>query len=329
MATIVSTELEIRLGTTASGALVGQKITESGSPSSINADISTLGVALSPGTQYCARARCTNSDEYTSDWTAPYAFKSLILAELGTITPDCDGSLSMDDGVLTYDTNDANIHPDYAGVYVSTSASGANATKITATDIQTFTGQGFDFGSGLVEHTLYYVIPFVIDQDNREYKADWSEAESVMTKYARPTVSISNVAHTYNSISGNVTIATSDTLGSAYLTIVPTGGGTAHTVNLTASTGLQSWSVQDGDTDSQGNTITISPSTEYRITIYAVNSETGGCTGSAQATVTTDQQALSTIAITSVTSITPTSAVVNLSYGDGNGGQQQGGGENQ
>lgn len=321
---IAQTTLEIREGTTASGTLVGQQVVAQGSPSSMNADISSLGVNLSPGKQYNARAKILTDDQWESDFCAPYPFRTLILAELGTIGADCDGGLAMDDGTLTYDTHDANIYPVTAGVYVSKNASGAASTKITARSIQDFTGQDFNFGA-LDENTLYYIIPWVVDQDGREYAAPWSDAESARTKYAKPVLTPSNFSHTSRSMSGNVEITTNSVLGSAYFTIQSTGGGTVWRKNLTATTGLQTWDVDDGDTDADGNTITIQPSTSYRLTFYAVNGESGGCTGSAQATVTTDQQTTGTVAITGVDNITPHSARVLLSYGDGQSQQDIGG----
>ena len=174
MATIVSTELEIREGTTASGTLVGQKITESGSPASINADISTLGVNLSPGKQYCARARCTNSDAYTSDFCPPYPFRTLILAEIVSATTGC-GGVEVE-GDLTYDI--ANYMAE-CGVYVSTSASGTSAVKKAAADET-------DFGQftvpGLNEHTTYYLVPFATDTDGRTYIADKAGESTLLSR---------------------------------------------------------------------------------------------------------------------------------------------------
>lgn len=308
MATIVSTELKVYTGTTTSGTQVGSTITKQGSPASVNLNSTELGVALSAGTQYCVVARCSNDESYTTDWTNPYAFKTLIFTEILTLTGG-NGHLSPELG-FTYDTNDPNISVTDCGVYVSTSPTGTNPTQISAGDEQT-AEQGWVITT-LTENTTYYVIPYVVDQDNREYRGEWAEAEQASTGYNVPTVTITNVATTYNSITGNVAVSTNDTVSAVYATIVPTGGGTAHTINLTATTGTQTWSITDGDTDRDGNTITINSSTEYRITIYATN--THGGTGSAQATATTAAQSTATISITSISSITPTSAVANLSY---------------
>lgn len=309
MATITQTQIEVYLGASGAGAKVGNTITKQGSPATVNLNSTELGVALSAGTQYSVKARCTNSDSVTSDWTAFYNFKTLIFAELLS----CGGgnaSISPE-GQLTYNSND--IAVDSCGVYISTNASGANAVKYTASGEQEF-GQGWTI-TGLTENTTYYVVPWVKDNLNREFVGDWSEAETVNTGYAVPTVTISNVTTTTDTINGNVTISTNDTLASAYIDLWPTGGQTHYRINLSNTTGLQTFSISNGDTDAQGNTISIQPSTEYRITVYATN--TSGGVGSDIATCTTAQAIPSTIAITGVDNITPSSAVVSLSYGSG------------
>lgn len=321
MATITSTEIKVYEGTTTAGTLVGT-ITDStsGGPSSVNLNSTTLGTALDPGEQYCVVARCTNSESYTSDWTSPYPFKTLILAEIAT----CDGgngSLSPE-LVFTYNNNVLSVTE--CGVYVSTNASGASATKKTASGEQE-AEQGWVI-TGLAENTTYYVIPYVIDDLGREYRGDWADAETANTGYNVPTVTVSNLVTTYNSISGNISVSTNDTLSSVYIDLWPTGGDTHYKINKSAVTGTQTFTITNGDTDNSSTpkTIVINPSTEYRITCYATN--TSGGVGSGQGTATTAAQSQATIAITSVTGVTPSSAVVNLSYGGGvqiNPGQNQ------
>lgn len=307
MATITQTEVEVYTGTSHStGTIVGTKITQSGGPASVNLNLSTLGVNLLPGMQYCVRARCTNSEEYTTDWTVDYAFKTLILAEIVSVT---GGHSNIHPTLMfTYDTHALTVSD--CGVYVSTNASGTNAQQYSAGDEQT-AGQGWDIP--LTENTTYYVIPYVLDDLGREYRGDWSDAETVSTGYADPTVTISNVTTTYNNVSGNVTVTTNATLSSVVLKIQATGGGTEYTKTLTAQTGVQAWSVTNGDLDDTSATIVINPSTEYRVTIMATDN--GGQHGTATAIATTAAQSGATIAITSVSNITPSSAVVNLTYG--------------
>lgn len=306
--TITSTDVKVHAGTTTSGSQIGSTITTQGSPSTVNLDSTTLGVALQAGHQYCVVARCTNSDGFTSDWTTAYTFKTLIYAEIVTLSGG-QGTISPELS-FSYDHNAISVQS--CGVYLSKNQSGANATKYT-TDEQG-AAQGWVI-SGLDESTTYYAIPFVIDNLNREYTGDWAEAESANTGYAAPEVVITNVATTYNTITGNVAISTNDTLRSVTLQIIATGGGSYQYKTLTATTGTQTWSVANGDLDNQGNPITINASTEYQIKIEAIN--TGGGSGFAQVVATTQQQQQSTIAITSISGVTPSSAVVNLSYGSG------------
>ena len=317
MATIITTDLKVYSGTTTAGTQVGNTITKQGSPTTVALDSTSLGVYLTAGEQYCVIARCTNDEQYTTDWTQPYPFKTLIFAEIVTLA----GGQGMLSPELSFTYNNQVLTVQECGVYVSTNASGSNSQKIAASDEQE-AEQGWQI-TGLTENTTYYVIPYVIDDLGREYRGDWANAETASTGYAAPTVTISNVVTTYNSISGNVNITTNDTLQSVTLRIIPTGGGSGYQYKtLTNTVGLQTWSVTNGDLDDQSNPIVINPSTEYSIMITAVNTSHG--TGSATVTATTAQQSTETIAITSVTNITPTTAVVNLSYGGAvSGGNQQ------
>lgn len=306
--TITSTELKVFSGTTTT-TQVGNTITVQGSPATIAMDVSTLGVALAPGSQYCATARCTNSEQYTTPWTSPaYPFKTLILAEFTELTGGC-GNLSPE-MMFTYDPNVLSVSE--CGIYVSTNASGSNATKIACTGGEEEAEQGW-LVSTLAENTTYYCCPYVIDSDGREFKDDWSNAESANTSYKAPVISLSNIATTYNSVSGNTSIATNDTLSGAYVTLQAVGGGTVYRKNLTASTGTQNFSFTDGDTDANGVTVSILPSMEYRLVCYGANSS--GCSGNGTGTATTPAQAQATISITSISNITPTSATANLSFG--------------
>ena len=309
MATIISTEIKVYEGTTTAGQQVGNTITDStsGGPSSVNLNYSTLGAYMNAGEQYCVVARCTNDESYTSDWTSPYPFKTLILAELDTLT----GGVGMLNPEMSFTYNNQILSVTDCGVYVSTSASGSNAQKISASDEQE-AGQGWQI-TGLNENTTYYVIPFVVDDLGREYKDEWSNAETANTGYLVPNVTVTNLVTTYNSIGGNLNVATNDTLSSVWIDIAATGGGSHYRINKTATTGTQTFSITDGDLDYQGNPISIASSTEYRIVVYATN--TSGGTGNGQGIATTQAQSQATISITGITNITPVSARVLLSYG--------------
>lgn len=311
MATIISTELKVYTGTTTAGTQVGTTITDStrGGPNSVNLDNTTLGANLSAGEQYCVVARCTNDENYTTDWTSPYPFKTLILGVINTLTGE-NGRISAQ---MAFTYNKDVLTVSECGVYVSTNASGAGAVKKPAPNEQEAT-RGFDI-TELTENTTYYVVPFVLDNLNREYVGSWSDASTANTGYNVPAITISNTATTYNSVSGNLNVETNDTLSEVYIDIWPTGGQTHYRINKSATTGNQNFTITDGDTDSNGDTIVISPSTEIRLTVYATN--TSGGTGTAQATVTTAAQSTATISITGIQDVTPNSAVVTLSYGVG------------
>ena len=336
MATITSTELEVYLGSTSSGGtLVGHKITEQDAPNSICMNLSTLGVELSPGTQYCCRARCTNSEQYTTDWTLDRAFKTLILAELGTLTGNC-GNLYMCDGVLTYNIQN---FLSSCGLILKTSENDPNPLTVTMTEADFTDTQDVtlipDSGT-LAENTTYYVLPWATDVDGRTYTGAWADRESVNTGFLPPTVSINNASATYNSISFNVTLGSSTTIGFAQIDIRPTGGGQAWKKSILTSTGVQAITLTSGDQmDSTlpaggSTTLTLNPSTEYRITVTSYN--TGGgvsCQTVQTLTITTSQQQTATISISGITNITPTSACATLAYGDNNGQSQQVGEQNE
>ena len=298
MATITSTEIKVYEGATTSGTQVGSTITVQGSPSSVNLDISTLSDNLVPGSQYCVVARCTNSDSYTTAWTTPYPFKTLILAEI----MNCQGG----DGKIFVElslTTDSVQESSY-GVYVSTNASGANATKITLPSFS-------EYITTLQENTDYYLVPWVIDEYNREYVGSWSEAAFCGTGYVAPAVTLTNMAATTDTISGTVTVTSNNTIDHVQLTIRATGSQTIYSFDLNATTGPQTFSVSNGDTDDNGVTVVINSSTEYYVEVWA--EDTDAQSTNAYTTITTAQQQ-STISITSITSVTPYSAVVNLSY---------------
>lgn len=325
---ITNTELKVHLGTTSSGTQVGNTIQKNGSPATINLNSTELGVALSPGTQYCATARCLNSDSVWSSWTEPRLFKTKIFAE---ILSACAGGGSVNPVLqFTYNNNDTSVYS--CGIYASTNASGTNAQKITASDEQEATDGNWSIDN-LPENTQFYIVAWVRDENNadREFVGDWlTEAEQINTGFHAPTVTISNITTTTNSISGNLNVSTNDTVREVYINIRNSGGGTVYKFSKTAQTGVQNFTISNGDVDDNNQTISIQPSTEYQIIVYAANSTSVSCGGtttyptgnSGWNTATTQQAVPTTILITGISSITPTSAVASLSYGDGQQSQQ-------
>lgn len=323
MAVIVSTSVSVYTGTSSStGTQVGQTITRSGNPPWIDLNISTLGVNLLPGSQYCVKATCINDDQYTAE-SNDHQFKTKILAELVSVT---GGHSNIRPTMLfTYDTHVISVTD--CGVYVSTSADGTNAQKYSATDEHTAVS---GWNIPVNENTTYYVVPFVVDDvDNgREYRGEWSSAVQVSSGYADPIVTISNTTTTYNNISGNVTVTSNTTISSVVLQIQGTAQGSpVYTKTITAQTGTQNFSITNGDLDDNNTPIVIQQSTEYRITATATDGT--GQTGTHSVTAMTKSQSTSTINIDTVDPITPTTARVNLIYGPTGGGVQTGDNPNQ
>lgn len=307
MATITSSEINIYTDSAGTTQL-GSTITTASSSTAIAFNSTTVGATVSPGKAYYAKARCTNSESYTSDWTALYPFKTLILADLTTFT--ASGTTLSYTGSLTY--TPADITPTTCGIKYSTSADGSNPIT-TSVDEQEF-GQNASI-TGLAENTTYYAVPYVTDSDGRTYTGDWATAEQITTGYNKPTVTISNVSTTYNSISGTVNItSTSSLVAPCTVSIMASGGTDSFTLDLTTTTGEQTFTFTNGSNDKNSHVISISPNTVYTITAIGTNS--GGST-TATSTCTTAQQSTSTISITSVSDITPTSATINLSFGSG------------
>lgn len=307
MATITYTRAKVYRDTTGTNK-VGQTIEVEGSPDKIDLNKSNLGEDLNPGSQYSVSVQCSNDEEYTTAWTSPYPFKTLILANLTSFT----GGKGVVNPKITCTYDGDVLRVEDVGVYLSTNASGAGAVKYSGTNEEN--AQDWNI-QGLNENTTYYAVPYVVDDLGREYTGDWADAYSANTGYAVPMVTITGVASTYDSIIGNVMVTTNDTLNSVKLLINPTGGGDYYYKTLSAITGTQAWKISNGDLDDSDNPITINPSTEYRIQIEAIDAHNG--TGIAQTTAITAAQSIETIAITGVTEITPKSATVTLSYGNG------------
>jgi len=314
MAVVTDTYLEVYLGTTTSGSLVGHQIHESGSPEYINLDDESLGVDLNPGTRYCARAKCKNSDNVESEWYGPVPFQTKILAELTSVTPSCGGTLSAV-GTLTYDTNDSVVQVTHCGVWYSKNSSGANYLVADDGDGRDFTGQGIQFGTNLEEHQTYYVVPFATDQNGETYNGSWAYARPVQTLYNPPTIQIQSTTHTYNSVGVSVVLNSTDSLKANYCYVeMSTSGGTPYKKLLTTTKGISQTVVfKDGQTDDNGNIMSILAGTIYTVRISAQNNETNGCYHSETTSVTTDQPSPASISLT-ISDVTPTSARANLTY---------------
>lgn len=307
MATIVKSEVAV-YSDSACTQQVGSTITTNSAATAIAVNGTTLGAPISAGHQYYVKARATNSEEYVSAWTNAFSFKTLIYASFGSI--EHSGTNITPKMVFDYDSNVLSVAE--CGVYLSKSSTGVGAVKYAADDEQIA-----EIGwliSGLDENTTYYVVAFVKDSDGREFIADWStEAETVTTGYNTATVSVTNTSSSYNSISGSVNVTSTSPVTAIKLKITPTGG-TSQFKTLAATT-TTNFTVNNGDMDDDDNPITINPSTTYNVKAIVTNS---GGDAEASANITTQAQAHSTIVISGISNITPTSATVNLTFGDEN-----------
>ena len=346
---ITTTELEVYSGNTV-GTLVGTKITKSGSPSSINLNSTELGVALQPGHQYCCRARVYNTDLVWSDWTtinSASTFITLILAEFYAEggSPEFSGGCGTLSPAIRCQKDANVIQVSDVGVYLSTNSNGANAIKVSAGDEQ-HAGQGWEIsaigGNPVAENTTYYAVPYVVDTLGREYVGDWSQdAEAANSGYRPPVISMSNKVTTVNSLSASLNVTSSTTINHIKVYVRAAGQSTYQPFTLTAQAGLQNFTIANGDLDDNGNAITISESTEYQVYVTAANrreAQGGGYEDDCPSryplsNATPNYEAFITqaavageVRIDSISNITPTSAVANLSY---NGASQQNPQQNQ
>lgn len=313
MATITQTTLQLYKGVDANGQKVGNDIVDTtpGGPQTITLNYETLGAHLDAGEQYFTRVKVLNDEGFESDWNnldAQKKFKTKILAEIITISGS-NGNLNVE-LALTYNSEVLSVQD--CGVYVSKHASGTDEQRISVGDLENI-GQWQI--KTLEENTTYYVIPFVRDNEEREYRPEWTDAEQVNTGYKYPvvTLELNDDETTYNKIAGSFTVITNDTLSSVYLTL-QASGETLYRFNQTASTGMQTFEITNGQTDSNGETVVITPNTDYTISVYATNTTEG--TGSSTKTISTKPQGTSEITITSVVP-SATSATVNLAYNNG------------
>lgn len=344
MPTITITELEVYSGTSVVLANRWQQITEQGAPLDINIGNVIMGEldCLYPGSRYSARARCTNSGGYTSEWTPLYPFKTLIsikwaenlggqpnitlnqvngewhlgIGDYDIINDGSDDGSSA--GTISYNTNVTS--PSAIYVYVNTSNDLSTAVRLV-TDEQDIrhdynvtntmlaaSGAQFSFQ----ENQTYYVWLGITDDTQDPYRTYVTESASVSSGVGEPVIILYYPTHTYESVGITADIQTNETITSVIATLTPIGGGTTYT--LTGSTSsTQTFNFTNGNTDSNGNTISISPNTTYRLTVTVATPIFPST--SEYEDITTDRQPGESLTVVSVTNIGQTSATVNLFYG--------------
>lgn len=306
MATITNTEVKVYLKTKSDNTLVGT-ITLQGEQTNVFAGLSSLGRALNPGSKHYAEARCTNSDNYVSEWSNLFPFTTLINGIINDLRVESD-MVVVDDFELEYDSED--ITPAMIYLEYSEYATGADAVELSFRDINAINGAKITMG----QNKTYYFNWKVLDSEERTSQGDWTNAYQIFVPYLKPQITVDEVGSKLDAVSTTFRVTSADVLSTKEVGLRLAGTETTLYVynmqNFTDGT-LQSMTFTTGQTDRDGNTITIAPNTTYEIVYEATNS--AGTTIVTQ-TVTTPAQTESSVTITSVSDITTNSAVVNLEY---------------
>lgn len=210
---------------------------------------------LDPGTSYWATVTATDDTPLTSDESPVYQFFSLPNIEFaGPLTSGSDwfsAEVRITTDVvgvsrvgLIYDTSS-----DFSNPQTYEEAYGASRElRVT----------------GLEEHTVYYVKPYLIDQFGR-YWENTVAMTTVTTGYSAPVVTWTGLsALGSTTFTNSVNVQSTSAVTAVYVVYRPIGGS-ATTVNLTATTGTQPVSLSG-----------LTPNTTYEITAYATNASGTG-----------------------------------------------------
>lgn len=253
----------IRIYADAAKTTLLRKVTTPGTSTSIEV------TGLTEGTEYWATAQVTDDNNLTSAESATYRFYTLPDVLWYTGSPGVSGdTISYQLNVVTDSVDTSQL-----GIVYSTDPTWATYSKYN-------TGNRADGDlSGLAENTTYHVAPYCIDEFNREW-INFDAETSLTTPYAVPTLSWTGQSTTSATTwSQQINITSTAAVSSVVLHYKPTGGSES-TVNLPAQTGTQTCSLTG-----------LTPSTNYRIWVTAVN--TAGTGTSATLTQTTDAPEIS------------------------------------
>lgn len=309
MAEITSTEVKVYLKTKSDSTLVGT-ITLDGEQTSVFMGLTTLGRNLNPGSKHYAEARCTNSDNFTSEWSNLFPFTTLIKGIINSLTVESD-MVVVDDFELEYDNED--ITPATIYLEYSEYATGQDAVELEYRDLTAVSGAKITLG----QNKTYYFNWKVLDSEERTSQGDWANAYQIFVPFIKPVIVPEEVGSKLDAVSTTFRVTSSDVLSVKEVGLRLAGSETTLYVydmqNYTDGS-LQSMTFTTGATDRDGNTIEILPNTTYELVYEATNS--AGTTVVTQ-TTTTPAQAESSVTITGVSDITMNSATVNLSYGTG------------
>lgn len=253
----------IRIYDDAAKTTLVKTVTTSGGSTSIPVN------QLSEGTEYWATAQVTDDNNLTSAESSPYRFYTLPDVVWHSGSPALAGdTISYQNDVVT-DT----VGTTQVGIVYGTDPNWVVYSKFYVP------GRADGDLHGLAENTTYYVAPYCIDEFNREW-INFDLAEDLTTPYAVPTLAWTGLATiSATTWSQQINITSTAAVSSVVLHWQPVGGS-ENTMNLTAQTGTQNCSLTG-----------LTPSTNYRIWVTAVNS--AGTGTSATLTPTTDSPAVS------------------------------------
>lgn len=259
MANLQLTEIKVYSDSSATTQIGNTIITNEPNSLSVKVDSSTLGATINYGEKYWVKARCKDVANQYSEWTDA---QSVVTLPRLVISPSANADLTID-VAMTFTMNTAVVQIVSQGVYVSEYADGRNARKITKT------GVGILNFSVDKENTNYYIIGWYNDSLGREWMGNWANAASVTSGYLRPQIQISDIAATYYSISGIIDVQTNETVDAVGVNVIETQDmQTLYELDLTATTGAQTFNVVSGQRDRNGTLIDLQESTDYIFQFY-------------------------------------------------------------
>lgn len=256
MANLAKTELNVY--SDASGATqLGHTLTQISDATNVLVDYNGIGDDISPGEEYWVKVRVTDTLNRTSSWT-PLA-KVVTYPELQvTAAPDNMQTRVYIDAIY----NSGAMEITNSGVLMSTDPDGAGAQSFNI-PINEFTNIPLT-----EEDTDYYLVGWCDDTLGRHYVQPWSYAAAVTSGFNEPTVNFMNVDPTSDLVYGILNISATNPsipINGVWILLYDDSNNLLNRIKLNDQLGMQAFGFQNGDTDYDGNTITISPDTDYKL----------------------------------------------------------------
>lgn len=251
-------KIEINVYSNASGTTqVGQTVVNLGSDTSIFIDDTALNDTISSGDNYWVKARVTDTLNRTSYWSPLAKVVTRPGMELTAAPNNMEARIWMD---LYYNLDALDITQ--AGIMLSTDPDGAGAISIPIT-LGEFTTISFS-----EDDTDYYMVGWCDDSLGRHNVQDWNDSILVTSGFNAPDVSFMNVDAASDEIEGILRITASNLsipLNGVWILLYDDSNNLLNRIKLNDLLGLQTFTFQDGNTDYDGTTITISPDTNYKL----------------------------------------------------------------